>query len=92
MYLDSCVHIQCAPHVLHVRDFCLHVNQQKTRAPGSAHAKHIFLPTGTVHAGIKFKLSFTVHQIVRQVGRLCGRGQSLPKQNDVMCSILQLLV
>ena len=59
MYLALCLRVQCA-RVLHVRDFGLCVNQQKTCVPGCVHAERLFLLAGTVHASIKFKLSCTV--------------------------------
>ena len=49
----------CA-RVLHARDFRLHVNLQKMRVHGCAHAIRVILNASTVLAGIKFKSSCTV--------------------------------
>ena len=60
MYLDLRVLVQCT-RVLHARDFCLHVNYQKTRVHGCTHVICVILNAGTVHASIKFKSNCTVH-------------------------------
>ena len=71
MYLDSHVRAQCT-RVFHMRDFHLHVNQQKMRVSGCAHAECVFLLAGIMCVSIKFKSSYTVRNKDGQLFSLCS--------------------